>query len=478
MEELKKKSLNAILWDLGGSFGQKGISFIISIFLARLLLPEEFGLVGMAMVFIGVFQIFSDVGFASALIHNQETTSTTYSSVFYLNVVLGGMLTAIIYFAAPLAGNFYGNQEVTVVLQWLSLMFIMNAFNIVQQTILRKELDMKTLNIRTFLAQMGGGIVGITMAFMDYGVYSLIGQNLVSSLTVTIFLWSVTDWYPRWEFSYQEVKKLTGYSSYIFFDQIMSRIFKEMDTLFIGKVFTAATLGFYSRAKSLNTAVTQFSSQSIRKVFFPVLSKLQHNDERYFDVYYKLVAVVGFLAFGLTGVLFTSGESLIILLFGQKWEPSVLIFQILILNAFTYPINIMVNNALLAKGKSKENFWMGIFRKMVRILPLVIGYYWGLESFLIAVVGVSYFLTISNIAFLNYIVGVSVWKHLRVFLEGGILLLLTVLLYYNFAPFTHVENFLWALMYGIIYLGFSYTIKNKGMMFLLRNGMQLIKEKM
>lgn len=475
MDDLKNKSLNAILWDLGGSFGQQVFSFIIGIFLARLLMPEEFGLVGMAMVFIAIFQVFSDVGFASALIHKQDTTSLTYSSVFYLNIGLGLVLTIVAYLGAPIVGIFYENNEVTTVLRWLSLIFIFSSFNIVQQTLLKKNLDMKTLNIRIFFSEICGGIVGVFMAFRGYGVYSLIGQRLTSHFTTTIFLWSVTDWYPKWEFSRKEIIRLTGYSSYIFFDSFFSKIFSRMDTLFIGKVFSASTLGFYSRAQSLNQAVTRYSSHTLQKVFFPVLSKLQNNDEKYFKVYYKLIAVVSFLAFGLTGVLFVTGESLIILLYGQKWEPSVLIFQILILKAFTYPINIMINNSFLSRGHSKENFWIGIYRKIIRLIPLGIGYYYGLNPFLIAMVCTSYFLTSTNILFARYYIGSSIWRHLKWVLEGVAILSSTVLLYYLFGPWSHIERFILVIIFLISYLMISYMRRHKGLIFLMQNGKDLIK---
>ena len=476
MDELKRKSLSAVIWDLGGSFGQQIFSFIIGIFLARLLMPEEFGLVGMAMAFIAVFQVFSDVGFASALIHRQDTTSLTYSSVFYLNIGIGLVLAGLTFYGAPLIGAFYNDSEVTAVVRWLSLIFIFSSFNIVQKTLLKKNLDMKALNIRVFLSQLIGGSIGIYMAFQGFGVYSLIGMRIVDDIVTTIFFWSVTDWYPKWEFSKKEITRLTGYSSYIFFDQFFSKIFSRIDTFFIGKVFSASTLGFYSRAQSLNQAVTKYSSKTLQKVFFPVLSKLQNDDEKYFSVYYKLIAVVTFLAFGLVGFLFITGESLIILLYGEKWQPSVLIFQILILKAFTYPISIMVNNSFLSRGHSKENFWIGVFRKIVRIVPLVIGYLYGLNPFLIAMVGTSYFLCTGNILFARYFIGSSVWRHFKWIFEGLSILALTIFLYYLFGPWTHLERFTFGFIYAVGYVGISYLRNHKGLVFLFNNGKELVKE--
>src|ERR1051325_11176525 len=182
MAELKRKAQRAIIWDLAGTFSQHGIGFIISIFLARILNPTQFGLVGMALVIINLLQIFSDLGFASALIQNKNNTSLTYSSVFYINVGFGIFLVLLFQLAAPLIGNFYHNDKVTDIIRWLSLSVFISSLNIVQRTILARNINFKTLTIRQIISQCIGGIIGIYLAFMKWGAYALVAQNLIATL--------------------------------------------------------------------------------------------------------------------------------------------------------------------------------------------------------------------------------------------------------------------------------------------------------
>jgi len=478
LKALKKKSLNAFLWDFGGTFGKKGLSFITSIFLARLLTPEEFGIVGMAMVFISLFQIFSDVGFTKGLIQSQQNTSVTYSSIFYINFGLGFILTVGVYFLAPFVGDFYENQQVSEILQYLSILFVLSSFNIVQQTIMEKELNMKVLNIRTISAQIVGAFVGITMAFQGYGVFSLVAQIITASIVTTIFLWTVTKWYPKLEFSKNEVKRLFSFSAYLFIDQIISRFFKEINTLFIGKVFSASTLGFFTRASSLNKLITRLSSTSLRKVFFPVLSQLQDDDESFKKVYYKLVAVSSFLSFGLTGFLFIMGDSLIIGLFGNQWEPSIIIFQILILKGYTYPISVLIGNSFLSKGKSKHLFYISSVRKIFTIPPLVIGYFYGLIPFVITVVIFSSVGCMFNMIAVQMFNGLSFWKHFKWVLEGIITVSLFILPYYLYLKESTIYiEIAYALFYSFIYLAVCYLRKHDGFVFLIENSKRLIFKK-
>lgn len=476
MKNLKKKSLNAFLWDLGGTFGTKGITFIISIFLARLLTPEEFGIVGMAMVFIAIFQVFSDVGFTKGLIQSQQNTSVTYSSIFYINLSIGGFLTVASYVAAPYVGAFYENEQVTEVLKYLSLLFVLSAFNIVQQTILEKELNMKVLNIRTITAQIIGGGVGVTMAFLGYGVFSIVAQILTASIVTTIFLWTVTNWYPKFEFSAAEVKRLFGFSGFIFMDQILSRVFREINTLFVGKVFSASILGFFSRAESLNKLIIKFSSTSLKKVFFPVLSQLQDDDERYLSVYYKLIAVVTFISFGLTGVLFILGDTLIIGLFGPKWEPSVIIFQVLVLKGYVYPISVLINNAFLSRGKAKEFFYLGLVRKFSRLIPVAVGIYFGFNAFLLAFVITSNLIMIYNILVAKMYNNLSFWNHFKYIIEGFVSLFIFVIPVYLFLESTMLMDILICFVFVIYYLLYGYLRKHDGMIFVLTNLKPLLKK--
>ena len=469
MSSLKKRSATAFAWDIGGTIVRQGSGFVISIFLARLLSPEEFGLIGMALVFISISQVFIDVGFSSALIQNKDNTNLTYSSVFYLNFFAGIVLTAVFYFAAPYIGAFYENPQITELVRWLSLIFVFNSLNLVQQAILQKKLNFKVLTLRMVIASAVGGVLGVIFAFQGFGVYALVVQQISTAILSTILLWSTSGWKPDLKFSMAEVKKLTGFSTFVFFDRFVSTIFQRLDVLLIGKIFSPATLGFYTRAVSLKDQVTNYSSSSLTKVFYPVLSGLQDDQKEYSRIYFKVLSVISFISFGLTGALYILGAELIILLFGAKWHPSIAIFQVLILAVCNRPLNSMMVNAFLSKGKSKENFTIGVFRKILRVIPLIIAYQYGIFEFTVAVVIVSYFLTIINILFLKKYLDLSIWSHFKKIFEGIIPVIVFIIAFHSINLEVLSQKLILAASFIVFYILYNNFLQVEGYLFIIKN---------
>jgi O-antigen/teichoic acid export membrane protein len=455
LNKLKKKSSTAVVWDLLGTYTQQGIGFVISIILARLLLPAEFGLVGMAMVFIGIFQVFTDFGFATALIQNRINTSVTYSSVFYLNLAAGIVLFILTFIGAPLLGRFYDNPEVTVLIRWLSLTFIFTSINIVQRTILKRNIDFKKLTIRNVISQVLSGIVGVILAFKGWGVYSLIAQNLLSHLVNTLILWKVSDWKPSFEFSMEEIKKLSGFSIFRFIDSSLSAISLRIDSLAIGKCFSADVLGYYTRAESLNALVVKNSSATVTRVFYSVLSKL-NNSTDFLKWYRSILALVCLISFFLTGILYLLGEEIIIFLFGQKWYPAVPIFKILVLKAFTFPLNAYVTSASLSRGKSRETFNIGLFRNTFRLLPLVFAFYYGLEPFLISFIVVNYIITFFNVFYLSGPIGLPFFDHMKIILINIVPFLMLMLVVEYFNVLSYIASYPLAFAYMVLFIVYTF----------------------
>ncbi len=469
MSSLKNRSAKAFAWNIAGTLLKQGSGFIITIFLLRLLEPEEFGLVGMAMAFITVSQVFMDVGFSSALIQNKDNTNLTYSSIFYLNFAAGLVLTAVFYFAAPLVGDFYDIPGITPLTRWLSLIFVFNSLNLVQSAILSRELNFKALTLRRVIATAAAGTLGVICAFQGLGVYSLVVQQISLAVLSTIFLWTTSNWKPDFQFSMAEVKKLTGFSAFVFFDRFTTSIFQQMDKLLIGKVFSPAILGFYSQAGALRDQVINFTSIPLVRVFYPVLSSLQDNHEEFKRIYFKVISVVAFVSYGLTGLLYVVGGDIIIILFGEKWEPSIQIFQVLILAVCVFPINGMMINAFMSKGKSKENFYLGLFRKAIKIIPLVIAYYYGILAFTVAMVIVDYSLTGINIFFTKKLINIPKTVHFQKIFEASVPLAMAIVCFHYFSLSNLIERLLLAIAFAIVYLAYNYFLKIEGMFFLLQN---------
>jgi len=432
LQSLKEKSIIAVGWDLLGSFATQGVQFIISIILARLLSPSDFGLVGMAMVFIAISRTFIDLGFSSALIQNQKNTTLTYSSVFILNLSIGIILTLLFFSLAKPIGVFYENDTIEYLVLWLAPTLFFGALSMVQIAILKKELQFKELSIRLLIAGLLSGIIGVILALLGYGVYALAIQFLLNSIINTIVLWRVSKWRPQFNFSFGEIKKLLSFSTYTFLGQSLNQIINKLDALVIGKLFSPATLGFFTRAESLNSLIATYTSGSLSKVFFPAMSTLQDEPEQFRRIFLKVISIVSFLTFFLSGFFILSSEFLIITLFGEKWRPSVFIFNILMLKIFCYPISVIIVNSFKAIGKAKEDFWYGLFRKALRLLPFVFAFFYGFEAFLYTFVIISIVGTLFNNLIASLHLGIPFFTQTKEIYLFGVFFIIAVFIPFNY----------------------------------------------
>jgi O-antigen/teichoic acid export membrane protein len=391
MDDLKSKGTKAFVWDFFGKMAKQGMGFIVTIFLARLLEPSDFGLIAMVMVIVGIANVFSDIGLGGALIQRKRVLPVHYSSVFYLNIAVGALLALILFFSAEWVGAFYENEHLIPLAKVISLTFILNAFSSVQVTKLRKELNFALITKVNFISSFFSGIIGISLAFYGSGVWSLVAQSLSVGLIFNILIWYASDWKPSFLFSFKALKQLWGFGFHMFLVGVLDAVFSRLDYLVIGKLFTPATLGFFQRAKSLNMMLIQYSSGSLMTVMFPVLSKVQNDLSRFQNIVIKLSDSINFITFLLFGVLYLISEELIVLLFSAKWLPSVAYFKILILSGFGFPIATMLANILKSRGKSKVFLFMAVFRKTVFAINLYVGFLWGIEGYLYGLIVVGIF---------------------------------------------------------------------------------------
>lgn len=479
-KQLKQKAVKAVKWDFIGNFASQGFSFIISIFLARILSPEDFGLVGISMAFIAISQIFADVGFASALIQSKKNTDIVYSSVFWLNIGIGVVLFLLVFFSSNQIGHFFNNLEITLIVRLLSLIILINSLNIVQATILKRNLRFKELTIRKLVASVISGLIGIYLAFKGFGVYALVTQSIINAIVTTIVLWKVSDWRPSVSFSWRSMKGLTNFSVYNFLDTAVNQIIKRLDALFIGRLFSPDLLGFFTRANTLEQLVIRYTSGSLAKVLFSTLSKLQNDKERFLSVYQKVYQLLLMIVFFISGGLLISSELIFIKLFGAKWEPSVIIFQILMFKMFNSPINSMIVSSLMSLGKAKENFWIGNVRKVVQLIPFPIAYLYGFDAFLYALVCISFILTILNIIVAHYYLEVNMKMQFQEWLFYiAVLLLSTMPLFMNMVEFTNlfIKTIFYLIIFAIIYIPATFFYRKENYFSILELISSLLKKK-
>lgn len=462
-KNLNTRSKTAVVWDLSGSFLRQIVSFFVSITLARLLGPENFGIIGMSLVFISIADVFSDAGFTSGLIQQKDNKDITFSSIFYLNFAISLISSVIIILVSPYIAVFYEEPRIQTILMFLAMMPPIVALGKVQEAKLTIDLNFKSLTIRNIVATIVGGVLGLIAAFSDYGVYSLVIQQISMVITATIMLWFGTGWRPKFEFSFYEVEKLFEFSSFVFLDSLMRRVFLKADTIFIAKVFSPVILGFYSRAESLISQVQAYTTSSISKVIFPVLSQLQNDELNFKATYFRVFNIVSGLIVILIAPLFFLAYDLIIFLLGDRWEPTVILFQILLLSIIVGPHKAMMGKAILSKGLSKLQFKISLLNRTIRLLPIIVGLYFGINEFAIAVTVSSLTIFFILAFILDYKLKLNVWLQIKGFLIPNFIFIVFLILYFFFKD--DFSSWLFTILFLLIHILFLMLLKHESFTF-------------
>lgn len=400
-DNLKSRGISALIWDFFGKLARYGTTFIVTIVLARLLEPSDFGLIAMIMVVVMIALVFTDVGLGSALIQRRRVLPVHYASVFYFNVFIGAMLTLFTFSSATWISDFYDNKQLIPITQVIALLFVINAFSSVQTSKLRKDLNYVALAKSEVGAAVLSGVTGILLAYYGAGVWSLVAQALSRGVFYNIFVWSASKWVPSLLFSFKALRQLWGFGFRIFLSSLLEIIFSKLDVMIIGKLFSPATLGFFDQAKRLDLVITQLTSGSIMAVLFPVLSKVQNDLLRFQNIVIKILGIISFVIFLLLGVMYLISEELIVLLFTEKWLPSVVYFKILVISGFAYPISALLVDSLMSRGNSKAFLRLEIYKKILQSLNFYVGFLWGIEGYLYGLIVVAILSISLNILFLS-----------------------------------------------------------------------------
>lgn len=464
MDNLKQKTFRAFAWDLSGKLADQGIGFFISIFLARLLAPEEFGLLAMAAVVISLAQVLIDSGLGTALIQRKDVTDAHYGSVFFFNVTVGSLLTLVFFLLAEFIANFYNRPELKPIMQALSFNFIINSFARVQSAWLTKQLKFKVITQARILSVIIGGGTGVTLAFMGYGVWALVIQSLISGVVANTFISIFAKWRPKLIYSWKALKELWSFGGYILVARIFNTITEQLDKLIIGKMFSPATLGYFYRAQSLNQFVNKYTSGTLMSVLFPTLSSIQNDTKRFLNIIDKSLEVLSLVVFLLVGLLYVSAEGIIVLLFSDKWLPSVPIFKVLMLAGFVYPLSSLFVNIIVSKGNSKKNLKLGLIKQSLLILNLIIGFSFGLMEYLYGYVFVLVLAFLVNIKFAaNELEIKSFWFYNRIYkyFFSSIVVSTIIIIFDNYFS---IKSF----FVNLIFVGSAYIISYLGLIILFK----------
>jgi len=481
MNDLKAQGTKAFIWDFFGKMATHGMGFVVSIFLARLLEPSDFGLIAMIMVIVGIASVFTDVGLGGALIQRRRVHPVHYSSVFYFNIIIGTLLTLITYFSAPWISEFYNTQEIIPLTQVMSLLFVINAFSSVQSTRLRKELEYALLTKIGLISSLASGVVGVLLALWGAGVWSLVIQTLTMGIIYNILIWTKAHWVPTLEVSWKALTQLWGFGFRMFLSGMLDAVFTRIDFLIIGKLFPPMTLGYFQRAKSLNGMVIQYSSGSLMAVLFPVLTKVQNDLPRFQNIILKSLGIISFVVFLLLGGLYLVSEELIVLLFSDKWLPSVEFFKILVLSGFGYPISALLVNVLASRGNSKAFLRLEIYKKLIASINFIVLYNFGINVFLYGLI-VQTTLSVSlNILFASREITLPFYLFVRpIVAQMGIALIcvgLTTLITQNIEQIDIIMLLLKSSLFILLYIVLNYLLKTSSFTYVIEQMMPIIKKR-
>jgi teichuronic acid exporter len=408
MENLLSKTLSGFFWNLSERVGIQVIQFIPTIILARLLAPEQFGLIGMLSLFIALANTFLDSGFSNALIQKKDADYVDECSMFYFNLFIGALLTLALFLAAPLIANFYRQPSLTGLTRALSFGILIEAFDLVQTTRLTRSLDFKTQLKATLLGTLVSGLAGIAAAYLGCGVWSLVIQSLTDDILSTMTLWIICDWRPALVLSVKSLKGMFGFGSRLLLSSLVSTFFNNLNQAFIGKVFSAASLGLYTRASSLTSVVIDATSNTLGRVLYPAFASVQDDLERLKRGFRKSITLTTFVHFPMMVGLVVVARPLIVILFSAKWLGCVLFLQLLCISGLLYPLHLINLDILKAKGRSDLFFRLEVIKRTLIIISIIITYRWGISAMLTGQIVVSVIAYFLNSYYSEKMIGYSV----------------------------------------------------------------------
>lgn len=413
MKGLKEKTIHGFVWSGVDRLLTQGITFVIGLLVARLLTPQDYGLVAMLALFISLSNTFVDCGFSSALIRKTNRTGQEESTVFYTNIGIGAVAYVILYLTAPYIANYYDQPLLTDIARITGLSLLFNAVSVVQQAVLISRLDFKTQTRISVLTNLLSGGVGLTMAFGGMGVWSLVVQTVLASVFKSLFLWIFVKWVPKYRFSFQAFRELFAYSSRILLSGLLDTGYKNLYLLLIGKYYSAVKLGYYSRASQFAQFPSLNLMEIIQRVSLPALSAIKDDTQKQAQAYRKMLSVAAFITFPTMIWLTVAAAPLINVILTEKWMEAAALLQILSLAMMWYPIHAINLNLLQVKGRSDWFLRLEVIKKILSISILLLSLPFGLIAMCWGMVVSSVIALIINTHYTGKLIGLGFFAQMQ-----------------------------------------------------------------
>lgn len=381
---------NLIKWNTLWNLGQYLLSFVFSIILARFILPEEYGLTGMISIFTVVAALFVNSGFSTSIIRNKTCTDDDYSTIFFFNIGLSFIVYILLCWLSIPIANFYDEPELKTLLPLISIPLILNSFNLVQNALLIKSLNLKKQAIVNLSALTISIIVGCCFVWNGFGIYSIVAQLISQSLLLIVLHWSSSLWRPKPIFRWLIIRKHWKFSSNILFTSLFNQIILNIDNMIIGKLFSTYDLGIMMRAKSSKNIPENIVSGTISTVSFSVLSKSNENQSEFDNHFIRFFNFSLMASLFVSLMLFVLSEELIMLFYGLKWQPSIELLSIYASVVIPSCMGVLYSQTLLAQGNSRLYFYLSVLKRLIIALSIIAAFYYSIKIFLIVLAVVSW----------------------------------------------------------------------------------------
>lgn len=412
-QSLKKQTFNGVIWRILETGGTQIIRLLISIVLARLILPEQFAAIAMLSIFFSVAQIFVDSGFSTALLRKNDRSQLDCSTVFFFNIAIGVLSYLLLYLIAPYVAEFYNIAELKPILRVSSITIVIGSTIGVHRTLFTAKMDFKSLAKFNIIALIVSGCVGIFLAYKGFQVWALVAHSIVSTTVTSVLIWHFSSWRPTWQFSLISLKKFFGFGSKLLASGLLDTIYANMYTVVIGKLFPPSDLAFYNRAASLSTLSSNTPTQVLQSVTFPALCKLQGDDETLRMSYRSMLRVSAFVVFPLCLGLGSVSYPLINVLYTKVWIYAAALLQIIVFAGMWYPIHAINLNLLQVKGRSDLFLRLEIIKKIIGVLMLCITVPIGLKAMCYGSIGTSLIALIINTHYTGKLINLGFFEQLK-----------------------------------------------------------------
>jgi teichuronic acid exporter len=475
---LTSKTVKSVFWSAIERFSVQIVQFVITIILARLVAPSEYGLIAMLAIFIAIAQSFVDSGFTSALVQKKNRTETDFSTVFYFNIVISLIAYLVLFLSAPYIALYYREPLLELVCKWLGLSLIIQSLSIVQVAKLTVLLDFKTQARASLTAVIISGILGVYLAYSGYGVWALVVQSLLNNLLNTIFLWMLAKWIPKLIFSWSSLKTLFSFGSKLLLSGLLHTIYINLYSLVIGRKYSATDVGYFNQASTSARFPSVSLMAIISRAIYPIQCENQDKDEILASSFIQYLRMCSYIIFPVMICIAVLAKPLISVVLTDKWLPMSDLLTILCLGYMWIPIMVLNNQILNVKGRSDYFLKAEIIKKIVGLVILLVTVQFGLTIICIGLFLYNIFDMLIIIYYSKKVINTGYYKQFKsVFpifslsvIMGGIVYL-SLLIISN----VYLQLFLGGLIGVIVYLSFSYLLKVKEFNFLLLKFKKLIR---